>query len=175
MRLAYIYTEKGDALFIAHLPAGYLLADRMTKDQPHRAALIATGLVASIFPDFDLLWFYLIDGRQSPHHDYVFHWPLFWIAVAFVAWLTTVLCRKPKARPFIAVALACLLLHMALDSIAAEIAWFKPLSGFEVNLTEVPPRYDWWVWNFILHWTFALEIMITAAAGFKLWQNLQLR
>jgi inner membrane protein len=79
--------------------------------------------------------------------------------------------HRPRLYPFIGIALACLLLHMVLDSIAAEILWLKPFSDFEVNLVEVPARYDWWVWSFVLHWTFLLELAIVLAAGITLWRD----
>jgi inner membrane protein len=75
-----------------------------------------------------------------------------------------------QLKPFIGIALACLLLHMVLDSIAAEIGWLKPFAPYEVNLVQVPARYDWWVWSFVLHWTFLLELAIVLAAGVTLWR-----
>lgn len=152
-------------MFIAHLPVGYLLADRLARGRPDRRGLIATGLVASVLPDLDLVWFYLVNDRQNPHHDFLFHWPLFWVAVAALASLPAMLSGRRRLLPFIGVALACLSLHMVLDSIAAEIAWFAPFSDRRLELVTVPARYDGWVWNFILHWTFVLEVVICGAAA----------
>jgi hypothetical protein len=73
-----------------------------------------------------------------------------------------------RLYPFIGIALACLLLHMVLDSIAAEILWLKPFADLEVNMVKVPARYGWWVWSFVLHWTFLLELAIVLAAGITL-------
>ena len=162
-------------MFIAHLPAGYLLARWLSRDQPHRKALIATGLVASVLPDTDLLWFYLVDQRQTVHHSYVFHWPLFWVACAACAWAVARIMNWTRLYPFIRVALACLLLHMVLDSVAAEILWLQPFAGYEVNLVKVPARYDWWVWSFVLHWTFLLELAIVLAAAITLWGATRVR
>lgn len=158
-------------MFIAHLPAGYLLTRRMAAGQRNRRALMAVGLAASVLPDLDLIWFYLVDNRQSVHHAYLFHWPLFWVALAGLALGAARLAQICGAAPCIAVALAALLLHMALDSIAAGIAWAAPFSDLEVNLVQVPARHGWWVWNFVLHWTFALELAILAAAGVALWRD----
>lgn len=149
-------------MLIAHLPAGYLLADRMATG-PRRRALIATGLIASVLPDTDLLWFYLVNGRQTLHHDFIFHWPLLWLALAAPLWLAF-----RSARPFVAVALACLMLHMALDSVAGGIAWLAPFSNRTLTLVEVPATRDWWVWSFVLHWTFAIELAITLCAAVAL-------
>ncbi|MDB6452145.1 hypothetical protein [Falsirhodobacter sp. 20TX0035] len=36
---------------------------------------------------------------------------------------------------------------------------------------EVPARHDWWVWNFILHPSFGLELILMALAGWTLIRN----
>lgn len=158
-------------MFLAHLPAGYLLARHLSKGQVRRKALIATGMIASVFPDTDLFWFYLVDNRQTAHHAYIFHWPLFWLMLALLAWLIARTTRCRAAEPFIIVALGCTLLHMILDSVAAEILWLKPFSDFELNLVHVKAQYDWWVWNFVLHWTFVIEIAITIIAVVVFWRD----
>jgi inner membrane protein len=160
-------------MFVAHIPAGYLLSRYLSRGHPDRKALILTGILASILPDTDLLWFYLVDNRQTVHHAYVFHWPLFWLACAACAWAVARIMNWTRLYPFIRVALACLLLHMVLDSIAAEILWLMPFAGYEVNLVKVPARYGWWVWNFILHWTFLAELAIVLAAGIMLWRDMR--
>lgn len=162
-------------MFISHLPAGYMMTRHFAKKRENRNCLILTGLCASILPDLDLLWFYLIDNRQHAHHGYLFHMPLFWVILAVSAFAFARLMRWRQAEPFIFVTLAGLLLHMVLDSIAAEIAWFRPFSTYEVNLVHVPRRYEWWVWNFVLHWTFLLEIGIVVAAATTFWRDVRVR
>lgn len=154
-------------MLIAHLPAGYLLSDRLAGRGPRRRALMVTGLIASVLPDTDLLWFYLVDGRQTLHHDFAFHWPLFWIAAVGLGWLVT----RPftaGATPFAGIALAGLMLHMILDSVAGGITWLAPFSPWSLRLVEVPATRDWWVWSFTLHWTFALELAILLCAALRL-------
>jgi inner membrane protein len=34
----------------------------------------------------------------------------------------------------------------------------------EIALATVRPRYDFWVLNFVLHWTLALELALVVAA-----------
>lgn len=162
-------------MFIAHLPAGYLLTTAIqSRTRDWSRSITATGLVASVLPDVDLLWFYLVGNRQAVHHAYLTHLPLFWIALGALAWMLARALCLPRAGLMIGVALANLLLHMVLDSIAAGIWWLWPLSDVEVNLVNVPARHDWWVWSFVLHWTFALEVMIVAAAA-VLWSVQQRR
>ncbi|MFV0472641.1 MAG: metal-dependent hydrolase [Pikeienuella sp.] len=158
-------------MFIAHIPAGYLLANRLSRNHPDRAALIAIGLVAAVFPDTDLFWFYLVDGRQTAHHAYLFHWPLFWTALAALALAAARLAHWRRAGRFILVALIGLMSHMALDSVAAAIPWLAPFSAREFGLFEVSPRPGWWVWTFVLHWSFALELAILLAACATLWRE----
>lgn len=133
--------------------------------------LIATGLVASVLPDLDLIWFYLVNDRQTPHHAFAFHWPLFWCAIAVASWAVARAAKWPRAQPFIWVAFACLILHMLLDSVAADIDWLMPFAMGRVNFTEVPARFDWWVWSFVFHWTFLLELMIVLVAAIVLWSD----
>ncbi|MGV8996485.1 MAG: metal-dependent hydrolase [Parvibaculaceae bacterium] len=152
-------------MFIAHLPAGYLLTSAIqTRTRNQSLSLLATGLVASVLPDADLLWFYLVDNRQHVHHAYMTHTPVFWVGLAAVAWITAKAARIAWAPLYIGVALANLMLHMALDSIAAEIRWLWPLSNAEFGLFHIPAVHGWWVWNFVLHWTFLFEVAACMAA-----------
>lgn len=151
-------------MFLAHLPAGYLLGRALSHGSPDRRALVLTACAMSLLPDTDLLWFYLVDHRQTVHHAYLFHWPLFWIALAGLGWLMAKVLHRPRMLPFVGVSLAALLLHMLLDSVAGGIAWFAPFSEGELLFVTIPARHGRWVWNFVLHWTMALELILIAAA-----------
>ncbi len=159
-------------MFIAHLPAGYLLTKALLPKKGRHLLLMAAGLFFSIAPDLDLFWFYLVSDRRIPHHQYITHWPLFWVALFGVGFLISLVLRKASWGPYLGVGLAAVLLHLVLDSIAAEIFWLKPFSDFHINAVLVPARHGWWVWNFLLHWTFAIEIAICLAAGFVLYRAL---
>ncbi|MFC3630789.1 metal-dependent hydrolase [Paracoccus angustae] len=147
------------------------MGERPGRGHPARRGLMVTGLVASVLPDLDLIWFYLVNGRQNPHHEFVFHWPLFWVAVALILWIASMGLGLRGAMPFLGIALVSLLLHMVPDSVAAEIAWLMPFSDAEVNLVVVPARHDWWVHSFVLHWTFLLELTICGWAALVLAGN----
>ena len=70
-------------LFIAHLPAGYLLSRPFTRRNPSQArAIFGVGLLCSVLPDFDLAYFYLIDQRRTPHHDCWVYTPIVWLVLA---------------------------------------------------------------------------------------------
>lgn len=166
-------------MFIAHLPAGYLLADPLARrlappnaTRRHARALLLAGLAASVAPDLDLLWFFFVDGRSVHHHRYATHLPLAWAALGLAAAL---LARRllPAALPFIAVITAGGLLHLLLDTMTGEIRWLWPLTSEGFHLLTVRPGHAFWVWNFILHPSFAVEILICAAAGLRLSSRLR--
>ena len=151
-------------MLIAHLPSGYLLgaaSQRLVNTRTR--SLMAAALLGSVAPDFDMLYFHLIDARRTPHHDYFTHWPFFWLAVG--AALVAIASFSARLRSSVALAFtAGTLLHMALDSVAAQIHWLMPFDDFAVELVVVPAAYSNWVWNFVLHWTFGLEITICLMA-----------
>ncbi|MEE9389577.1 MAG: metal-dependent hydrolase [Paracoccaceae bacterium] len=152
-------------MFIAHIPAGYLAASLFARKQKNRRSVLAVGIVCSVLPDMDLLWFYLVDSRQVAHHNYIFHWPLYWLSLALAGWIASWVLGHKGMRAYILVALICLLLHTLLDSFAAEIYWFRPFSDIHLNVIEVPARYGWWVWNFVFHWTFTVELAFCFVAA----------
>jgi inner membrane protein len=152
-------------MFIAHLPAGYLLTSAIQR-AARRASpkLLAVGLLASIAPDFDLAYHYLIDHQQTLHHKYMSHWPLAWLAASGVAAAIALALNKRTWLLPIGIVLANGLLHMALDTVTSGIYWLAPFSDTSWRLFNIPARYGLWVGNFILHWTFVLELLIVLAA-----------
>ena len=156
-------------MLIAHLPAGYLatrlILDRHPVPEPLRRRLLVLGMAASVLPDLDLLWFYLVSDRRQVHHAYLPHLPLAWIAVfgvaALVLWMRG---ASRTARLGMLVFSANILLHQVLDTAAGGIRWLWPFSDAEFTMSHVEARYQSWYLNFILHWTFALELALLAAA-----------
>lgn len=161
-------------MFIAHLPAGYLVTRSILRRhpvaEPLRRRLLALGMAASVLPDLDLLWFYFVDQRRQVHHAYLPHLPLFWLTVFAV--LALVLRVRGAARSTwlaTTIVAANILLHLVLDTTAGGIRWLWPFSHAELVMAHVPARHEPWVLNFILHWTFALELAILAAALLVAW------
>lgn len=152
-------------MFIAHLPAGYLLSRFMARGRPALSgAILVTGILCSVLPDFDLAYFYPVDGRRTPHHDYWTHTPAFWLVVAAGQALALLISGRRNQLILVWVGLAKVLLHLLMDSIAADIRWIYPLSESRVNLVHVPALYKPWYLNFIFHWTFMAEFLIALAA-----------
>ncbi|WP_457585748.1 metal-dependent hydrolase [Ensifer canadensis] len=153
-------------MFIAHSPAGYLISRFIARGRPAQSgAILATGIICSVLPDFDLAYIYLVDGRQTPHHDYWTHTPLFWLVVAAV--LALMLTMSGRRNPLVLawVGLANVMLHLLMDSVAADIRWLHPFSDLRVNLVHVPALYKRWYLNFLFHWTFVAELLIVLSAA----------
>jgi inner membrane protein len=152
-------------MFIAHMPAGYLITRYIQHRCKNRSLhVLWLGLIASVFPDIDLFYFFLIDHRSTAHHHYITHLPLAWLALSLIIGAILITAKKRHYFIFLGVAFANVMLHMVLDSIAATIYWLYPLYDMAINLIDVTPRYHWWVWNFLLHWTFLYEILIIILA-----------
>ena len=161
-------------MFVAHLPAGFLLSHLMLRKHSDRT-LLALGCIGSILPDLDMIWYYLTpQGSRPHHHEYWTHMPFFW------SWLL-LLCFPvfPKRLRFGAFLVwANLMLHFVLDSIGGGIAWLWPWQNRLFDpWVRVPTKFDphqtilyldGWIWNFIVHWSFGLEILICVAA-FVVW------
>ena len=151
-------------MLIAHLPAGYLLTKYIQKATGKRK-YIWLGLIASILPDIDLFYFYLIDSKQTNHHDYFTHFPMFWGLMLFYSvGFVYLFLHKKKAYFFLCIFYSNIFLHMLLDSYAGYIKWFYPVFYVKTNLIEISANYDWWVWSFVLHWSFIAEVCIVTAA-----------
>jgi inner membrane protein len=151
-------------MLIAHLPSGYLLgalAQKLAKSKSR--TIITAALFGSVAPDLDMLYFHLFDGRRTNHHDYFTHWPLFWLAVTLALVVTALVTRK-MSLPVVTAFSAGTLLHMVMDSVAAPIHWLMPFNTMTVELVTIPARYSNWIWSFVLHWTFLLEIGICLSA-----------
>lgn len=146
-------------MFIGHLPGGYLAFKFLAPKLPKAA--FAAGLVASVIPDLDLLWFYLVDGKAHLHHHYISHRPIVWVLTALVG---AALSRKWDFGVIIAAFGCGGLIHMVLDTIAGSINWLWPFAQWGVPLVVVPSTHDHWVLSFLTHWTFFNELVLVAFA-----------
>ena len=154
-------------MFIAHAPSGYLLgalAQRLKHSSLAPRTLMLACLAGATAPDLDLLYFYLVDDRQTHHHQYFSHWPLLWLGLVALnaAWLS-VRRRSVCAQAGLAFALGGVL-HMLLDSFVGDVWWLAPFHDQAYALFSVPARYKPWWLSFVLHWSFAIELLICLAA-----------
>jgi hypothetical protein len=102
---------------------------------------------------------------EPHHHLYWPHLPAFWcvlsLAVLFLGGLNGRLRPSPVFWFFVLGVLS----HLVLDSLIGDSYWAIPFSHEPFSLFKAGPRYSPWYLNFILHWVFALEILLTACAA----------
>lgn len=149
-------------MFIAHIPTGLGLA-RIISGRPLDLSIAVVAIIGAIFPDFDLIRFYLFDNHQRHHHDYWTHIPGIWLLIIF-SW--GLICRLVE-RPFgvlPTVFFAAVFSHLVLDTMAGEIEWLWPFFDKGFHLLTVPASHAKWYLSFLMHWTFLVEIFISLAA-----------
>ncbi len=158
-------------MFIAHAPASYIasyyLAGNIFNDllsQYNKKQLLFMGVCSGLIPDVDLLYFYFIDNRQTNHHEYLTHLPVFWLTILLFSLLIS-LVYKNKTIFFISIFVHInIFLHLILDTFVGGIKWFYPFSNISIKLFDVPAFYPSWILNFILHWTFVFELILIAVS-----------
>lgn len=146
-------------MFIGHLPAGYILT-KLIQQKSHTTKYFFVGLIASILPDIDILYFYLADNRQTLHHDYWTHKPFSWLIIALLTFGVIWLIKKMEYVVGWMIFFGNIFLHLILDTIVGKIAWLYPLTERAFFFFNVPATHDFWVYNFFFHWTFLFEIAI---------------
>lgn len=152
-------------MFIAHLPAGYILAKfldkKLKQTKTSKKAFFAIIMIGAVFPDIDLFYFYLFDNRSVHHHKYFLHWFSFWIPIFVISYLYFKF-SKYTSRLALAIVLlsSAALLHISLDTFVGDVWLFAPFIDKPYVFFEVTSRYQPWWLNFIFHWSFFVEIII---------------
>lgn len=146
-------------MITAHLPSGYVLGRLL----PARPGVMAAALIGSVFPDLDLIWFYLIDDRAIHHHHYWVHAPGLWLGLA-APLLPLCYWYARRWLPALAAFFAAILMHICLDGIAGGTMWFWPLTDRLYTMTTVPATQSHWLLSFLFHWTMLLELAVWGAA-----------
>lgn len=166
-------------MMIAHLPAGYLLSTalskkwRITNDQLHKYFILA-GISGSIFPDIDIIYFYLVDNKQHHHHSFFTHYPILWVALIIISYL---FLKNNRLKSFGLIAMIFSIngfLHMMLDSLVGDIRWLTPFSNQAFSLFDVAATHAYWWLNFIFHWSFLVELLIVVI-GIYVYRNRKLK
>ena len=162
-------------MIIGHLPAGYVLSklgySHFRRHVGNYRTFMFWGLFGSMVPDLDMFYFHLVDHRHTHHHKYFSHYPIVWLALILVAAL---LClsrgRREKFGAYALVFAFAGFCHLILDTIVGDIWWLAPFIDRPFALASVPAVYHPWWLNFILHWSFMLEVAIVIWAGW-LWRR----
>lgn len=150
-------------MIIGHAPSGYIAASFIFKHHTKigitRTQVIFFCIFGALAPDLDMLYFYLVDNRQSHHHTYFPHWPIIWVSAFFASFA---LYKINKNRNAYFALIFCIggCIHLLLDSIVGDIWWLYPFIDKPYSIAIVPALYKPWWLNFIFHWSFLLEILL---------------
>ncbi len=151
-------------MIIAHAPSGYILATllikRMARAPVTVKAIIITGIIGALAPDFDMVYFYLFDNKQTHHHKYFSHWPIIWLGLTTLSAIWFNYAKQSKSATLSLIFCLGGVLHVILDSFVGDIWWFAPFLDKPYSLFTVPAKFKPWWLNFILHWSFAVELII---------------
>ncbi len=148
-------------MITAHLPSGYILARTTRRPEP---LVVWACILGAVWPDFDLLFFYLVDDRAFHHHRYWVHAPGFWLMILAVVTPIALRLRSPLKQAAFWF-MGGWFLHMCLDTVVGDIMWLWPYSDQMFRLATVQPTHSHFVLSFMAHWSFALEIMIWLIAA----------
>lgn len=162
-------------MFIAHIPASYLYTswliekwDIHEKIGLTKISIISLALIMGVLPDIDLFYFYLIDHRQHNHHTYWTHLPFFWLLFLGIPTLIGLITKQKKLLWLTILIETNIILHLILDTHLGRIQWLYPISEHAIYLLEIPATHKNWILNFVLHWTFLLELLVVGLAANKL-------
>lgn len=157
IRCVFVYTHC--TMFIAHLPAGYLLTKRI-QQKIHETKYLWIGLSASVLPDIDMLYFYFVDNRQKLHHEYWTHLPMFWLLLWAMIAIGNLYFKSRTVTVVSLIFFSNIFLHLVLDTLVGGISWLYPWSSQSFSLVTVPATHAFWVLSFMMHWSFLVELAI---------------
>lgn len=163
-------------MLIAHAPTGMLMAAVLIKLKPQAVSWqrwYLMGAVMGMLPDLDMLWFYFVDHRQYHHHVYVPHWPIVWLSISVLTLVWYGIKQSKAAACAVLLGLTGIS-HMVLDSVVGDIGWLKPWHNGLYAIFEVSNRYSPWQLNFIIHWSFAMELDLLLLAVWQ-WRRKRLK
>jgi len=167
-------------MLIGHLPAGYIFSKLLSGKLAGRGIetrhIIPAGMLGSIAPDLDMFYFFLVDNRQHHHHTYWSHYPIVWLTLLL---LFAIRLRFAGNKGFALPGLlfsASGFMHLMLDSIVGKIWWLAPFVDRPFSIYQVAATYrPWWI-NFVVDWSFLMEMALVAwAAALCLWSNMPRR
>lgn len=161
-------------MIIGHLPAGYVISRLMVRHAKplgvSATAFLWAGVFGALAPDLDMFYFHLVDHRQHHHHTYFTHYPVVWLALLAVSaiWLYT--ARRKNHAACVAIFSLNGFAHMFFDTLVGDIWWLAPWGNEPFSFFTVPALYKPWWLNFLLHWSFAVELAFLAWATY-LWRR----
>lgn len=161
-------------MIFGHLPAGYisskLLYARLRISEVDFQRFLMSGLAGSAAPDLDLVYFFLFDHRQHHHHTYWSHYPLVWLSLLLLSVIWLYAQRGRKLAILLVLFSLNGVIHMVMDTLVGDIIWLAPFNESMFSLFIVPAKYSAWWFNFLLHWSILLEIVVMGSALY-LWRK----
>ena len=149
-------------MLIAHIPTGYIVSKTLKKGG--NRAYVLCGLLFSIWPDLDLVYYYVFDKAKTFHHTYFTHLPIVMVT-AFLITLPLFHMRfLEEMKAFHILFFLNWLMHLILDTYTGGVLWLYPFSSKLFCLISGPEVYKSWVLSFITHWSFAVELAIAGLA-----------
>ncbi len=159
---------------MGHLPSGYiaskLLFPRFESSGVSRKPFFWAGIFGSVAPDLDMAYFYFVDHRRHLHHTYWTHFPIVWAGLLLISLVWFRASSGGRKGAISTIFTLCGFIHLLLDSIVGNIWWFAPFIDRPFTLFSVPALYRPWWLNFLLNWSFALELVIVAWAVY-IWRK----
>jgi len=143
-------------MYLAHLPAGYLLTSFIqTKSKNNQ--YLKLGLVASVAPDFDMIYKILFDSNGYNHRYYITHLPLFWVGLTIISYLTILalfkvkkinLSQKNNYLYMLLIFMSNVFLHLALD-LPTGLLLLRPFSDHIFRFVIIANNYNNYLLNII--------------------------
>ena len=150
-------------MLIAHGPSGYIVSKIVKRKS--NASFVVCSLIFSLWPDLDLIYYYIFDKAKTFHHTYFPHLPI----VLFACFIVTIplinTVHFKHLKEYYIIFFANWALHLILDTFTGGILWLYPFSSKLFALFVIPPTSPNWVVSFILHWSFLIELAIVLSAG----------
>jgi LexA-binding, inner membrane-associated putative hydrolase len=160
-------------MIFGHLPAGYitskLLSGKLNNCPFFYKTFMFWGFFGAVAPDTDLLYSLLID--HAYHHNYVTHFPIFWLTLLLIS-----LLRLPLDKTWSKIPASCFIftlngfIHLILDTITGHILWLAPFRNEQFSLITESSGGA----HYFTQWGFCLELFLIFWALF-LWLTSSIR
>jgi inner membrane protein len=150
-------------MIIAHLPAGYITCRLLFNKFKHRVdspkAYLFWGLLGSVAPDFNHLYFWFFDIEQE-HHRVFTHYPSFWevLVIGSVLWL---LVARRSQNPVSAFMFSIGgFIHMILDTVTGHVFWLAPISYKPFSIGNMVETANPCLVDHSPEWSYGIELVI---------------
>ena len=147
----------------AHLPAGYITSKLLFKEfdkSPVKFNRFAFwGMVGAVAPDFDLIYYYLVDHKDHHHHGYFTHFPFFWLCFFCISLIWMRIDNSQHQSPSLAFIFSFNgFIHMILDTIVGCLWWLEPFMKMDqpIALEQYIPWDSIYLELFVFLWSLYL-------------------